>query len=116
VLIADTASGLAALPPFSLTTAFGAREAGKMLDEALGRLSAQHAVIGALQSRLETAIAVTSQQREDLMEARTRIVDTDVAEEATRLVAARILRQAGVAVLAHASHLPDLVLKLLGPT
>ncbi|HUX90568.1 MAG TPA: flagellin, partial [Gallionellaceae bacterium] len=48
-----------------------------------------------------------------LSAARSRIMDTDFAEETSRLTRAQILQQAGTAMLAQANQVPNQVLTLL---
>jgi flagellin len=50
---------------------------------------------------------------ENLADSKSRITDTDIAEEASRLIQKNILHNAAVAVLAQANSQPQLALKLL---
>lgn len=51
--------------------------------------------------------------KSNLEAANSRIIDTDVAEESTRMARANILVQSGAAMLAQANAAPQVVLKLL---
>lgn len=85
-----------------------------IIDAALAAINAQRTRYGALQSRFERAIANLQTGAENLSASRSRIRDTDFAEETARLTRSRILQQAGMAMLSQANALPRLVLRLLG--
>ncbi len=90
-----------------------ARDSLEVIDEALLKVNEIRARVGASQSRLSTTI--TSQQifAENLMAAKSRIKDADIAKESSNLTRDSILRQAGVAVLTQANQTPALALSLL---
>jgi flagellin len=69
--------------------------------------------LGALQNRLQSASSNLGVQVENLSEARSRIADTDIAEEASNLAKSSILQSAGVAVLAQANASANNAVKLL---
>jgi len=96
-----------------LTTKASALAATQTLEAAADRVSKQRGVIGAGQSRLQTAIANTRGIGANSEEAASRILDADVAQESSRLVRVQILQQAAQAVLAQANVLPELALRLL---
>jgi flagellin len=84
------------------------------IDRALQRLSESRARVGAMQNRLQATTNNLSIGRENLTQARSRIIDTDVAQESAELVRTNILSSAGVAVLAQANQAPAQALKLIG--
>ena len=90
-----------------------ARDSIDKIDEAIARVSGSRAGLGALQNKLQSTTNTISITAENLAAARSRITDTDVAQEATALAQKQILQQAGVAVLAQANASPSLALKLL---
>ena len=97
----------------SAGTVDSARDSIDKIDEAIGRLSGSRAGLGALQNQLQSSTNTLAITSENLSNARSRIADTDVAEEATSLAQKQILQQAGVSVLAQANSNPQLALKLL---
>ena len=90
-----------------------ANDAIVRLDQAISKVSDQRAVLGALQNRLEHTIANLGVARENIAAAESRIRDVDMAEEMMAFTRAQILMQAGVAMLAQANTIPQMVLQLL---
>ncbi|MEN3184050.1 MAG: flagellin, partial [Atribacterota bacterium] len=90
-----------------------ANDAIVRLDQAIAQVSDQRAVLGALQNRLEHTIANLGVAKENLAAAESRIRDVDMAEEMMAFTRAQILMQAGVAMLAQANTIPQIVLQLL---
>jgi len=90
-----------------------AQAAIDIADGALARIDAIRADLGAVQNRFETTISNLTRTIENLSAARSRIQDTDFAAETANLTRTQILQQAGVAMLAQANSLPQLVLSLL---
>jgi len=84
------------------------------IDDAMNRVNANRASLGALQNRLTSTINNLAIYRENLEAANSRIRDTDMAEEASELTRTNILTQAGVSVLSQANQNPQLALKLIG--
>jgi len=85
-----------------------------MLDTAITKVSGYRSTLGALQNRLNSAMANLSVQAENANAANSRIRDTDFAEESAKLTQTNILKQSGVAVLSQANQTPQLALRLLG--
>lgn len=90
-----------------------ARDSIDKIDEAIAKVSGSRAGLGAMQNKLQSTTNTISIAKENLSAARSRIADTDIAEEATALAQKQILQQAGTAVLAQANAAPQLALKLL---
>lgn len=90
-----------------------ARDGLEKIDEALTKVNEVRARVGASQSRLQTTISAQQIFTENLMAAKSRIRDADMAKETTALTRDSILRQAGVAVLTQANQTPALALSLL---
>ena len=84
-----------------------------LIDSALQRINTQRASYGALQSRFTNTIANLQVTSENMSASRSRIRDTDFAEETAELTRAQILQQAGTAMLSQANSLPQQVLSLL---
>ncbi|MDI9607590.1 MAG: flagellin, partial [Atribacterota bacterium] len=91
-----------------------ANDAIARLDKAISQVSDQRAILGALQNRLEHTIANVGVARENIAAAESRIRDVDMAEEMMSFTRNQILLQAGVAMLAQANAIPQIVLQLLG--
>lgn len=97
----------------SVATADDAKDAIGRLDEAVSRISAQRADLGASQNRLEHTIASTDNTAENLQAAESRIRDVDMAKEMMNLTKLNVLQQASQAMLAQANQAPQQVLSLL---
>jgi len=83
------------------------------MDAAIANVNNSRSDYGALQNRFGNAIVSLQTTSENLSAARSRIMDTDFAEETSRLTRAQILQQAGTAMLAQANQVPNQVLTLL---
>jgi flagellin len=97
----------------SLATQTAAQGALATIDNAISTVSTARANLGALQNRLEHTISSLSVTVENLTSSESRIRDTDVAEETSKMVSAQILTQAGTSVLSQANQAPQAVLSLL---
>lgn len=91
----------------------GARGAIDKVDRATSRIFESRARLGAMQNRLHSTINNLGIGKENLAEARSRIADTDIAEETSALTRGNILQSAGISVLAQANTAPMQALKLL---
>ena len=98
---------------YSISTQDAAQSALSALDAAIVSKDKIRAALGAIQNRLENTITNLTIQAENLQAAESRISDVDVATEMTEFVRNQILAQTGVAMLAQANSLPQLVLQLL---
>lgn len=107
------AGQLQATNAIDISTVDSASRSLAMVDAALTAINSQRARYGALQSRFETTIANLQATSENLSASRSRIRDTDFAQETANLTRLQILQQAGVAMLAQANALPNQVLTLL---
>lgn len=94
------------------TAALAATTIGK-IDDAIGKISAQRADLGATQNRLEHTIKSLNIAGENLQAAQSRIADVDMASEMVKFTKANILSQAGTAMLAQANQSSQGVLSLL---
>ena len=83
------------------------------IDAALSSVSTLRSTFGAIQNRFESTIANLQTTTENLTASRSRIQDTDFAQETASLTRGQILQQAGTAMLAQANSLPNGVLALL---
>ncbi|MBF0108994.1 MAG: hypothetical protein HQL76_07465 [Magnetococcales bacterium] len=85
-----------------------------IVKEAIDRVSATRAELGAIQNRFEANIKNLSNVVENVSAARSRILDADIASETANLTKLAIMQQAGTAILAQANQQPQLALQLLG--
>jgi flagellin len=83
------------------------------IDTAIDTINTQRASLGTVQSRFESVIANLKTSSENVSAARGRIRDTDFAAETANMTRNQVLQQAGVAMLAQANALPNIVLSLL---
>jgi flagellin len=97
----------------NICTASSATNVIDAIDTALDTINTERAEIGGSQSRFESVVSQLQIARENQEASRSRIMDTDFAEETARLTRAQILQQAGTAMLAQANALPNNVLSLL---
>ena len=94
-------------------TAANASSAITASDTALTSVNTVRAGLGSIQSRLDAAVNVLTQNVTNLSEARSRIEDADFSAESTALAKAQILSQASTAMLAQANQNGQSVLSLL---
>jgi len=96
-----------------IDTKVGAQTAIGTLANAMEQVASYRASLGAIQNRLEKTDKAIAVQTESLTSAKSRIKDADFATETAALTQAKILQQAGAAVLAQANQQPEIALKLL---
>lgn len=83
------------------------------LDEALTKLTTAGAQIGAMQNRLEANLQNLDVMTQNITEANSRIIDTDIAEETANMTTQQVRQQAAASVLAQVNQLPAIALTLL---
>lgn len=110
----DGSSSGFGLGTIAVSTQAAAQSSLATISSAIDTVATRRGTLGAIESRLNTAIANLRVARENFSAAEARIRDTDVAEETANLTRNSILQQAGVAVLAQANQQPQLALQLLG--
>ena len=108
VALTDTQSG-----HFNLKTAHDARVALVSLKAAISRIAEHRAKLGAIESRLSFTNSQLTSTKENMGEAKSRITDVNVAEEATNFARFQILAQSGTSMLSQANAMPKTVLQLL---
>ncbi|MCW5946161.1 MAG: hypothetical protein KIT74_03945 [Fimbriimonadales bacterium] len=102
------------LASIDVTTATGANNAIRIIDDAITQIARTRGEIGSFQKDfLESNVRSLMVARENLTATDSQIRDADVAEEITQLTKYQILQQSGIAVLAQANQLPQSVLQLL---
>jgi len=83
------------------------------IDGAMDKVTDFRASLGALQSRMSSAITTIDVSSENMSAAVSRIRDVDYASETARLAQSKILTAASTSVLAQANQTPESVLTLL---
>ena len=83
------------------------------IDTAISTVNTARASMGTVQTRFDAVIANLHTSSDNISAARGRIRDTDFARETANMTRNQVLQQAGVAMLAQANALPNLVLSLL---
>ena len=84
-----------------------------IFDQALGTLSTNRAIFGALSTRLQHAMDYVDVYQENITAAKSQIADTDYATEVTKLVQSRMLMSAASSLLAHGNITAQLTQGLL---
>lgn len=97
----------------NLMDAESARISISRVSNAIDRLSASRARLGAYQNRLEHTINSLDATEESMTSAFSRIMDTDMAEEMTIYSQQQVMSQAGTSMLAQANQRPSQILQLL---
>ncbi len=110
---ADTTTSRLGVSGASVSSRDDALDSLESVDKALHSVNDYRASLGAAQNRLHSAANNLNIQIENLAEAHSRIADTDIAEESSKLARASLLQNAGAAVLAQANSAPNVALKLL---
>src|ERR687888_558412 len=80
------------------------------IDDAINQVSAQRAIFGAVQNRLEHTANNLSIYQENLTASESQIRDVDMASEMVKFTNDQILQQAGTSMLSQANQLPNSVL------
>jgi flagellin len=85
----------------------------RMLDEAMDKVNATRAQMGAVMNRLQYAMDNLSNISMNQEASRSQIQDADYAKSSTELAKSQIMQQAATAVLAQANMSQQTVLQLL---
>ncbi len=99
---------------FDLSTASKAQKTLGCIDSFIAHVDKTRGQLGAVQNRLESTISNQSNIAENESDARSRIRDTDYAEEAANLSQQTIIQQAATSMLTQANSRPQIALSLLG--
>ncbi len=84
------------------------------IDDMISVVDAQRGQAGALQVRLDSTMRLNSTMQANLADARSRIRDTDYAEEVSNMISAQIRQQASLQMLMMSNQQGNLILQLLG--
>ena len=99
---------------FAVSTADAAQATLNTIDKFIAYVDKSRGQLGAVQNRLESTISNQSNIAENESDARSRIRDTDYAEEAANLSQQNIIQQAATSMLTQANSRPQIALSLLG--
>ncbi len=97
----------------SVSTADNAELTISTIDEMINIIDAKRGDLGAIENRLESTITNQSNVAENETDARSRIQDTDYAEEASNLTQQQTIQQAATTILTQANAQPEIALSLL---
>ena len=112
-----TVSGMSStydVTSMSISTQSGAQSVIANIDSMIAAVDSKRAELGAVQNRFTSSISNLSNIAENTSAARSRIRDTDFAQETAKLTSAQILQQASSSILAQANQRPQTALSLLG--
>lgn len=102
------------LSTIDITSASGASDALKVIDQAIADVARARGNIGNFQRNvLESNVRSLGVAKENLSATESTIRDTDIADEMTNFTRLQILSQSGLSVLAQANAAPQSVLSLL---
>jgi len=99
---------------FDVSTQAGAQNVLANIDKFIAAVDSKRAEFGAVQNRLESTIRNQSNVAENVTNARSRIRDTDFAEETANMIQQNIIQQAAQAMLSQANQRSQMILSLLG--
>ncbi|WP_440055614.1 flagellin [Pseudoalteromonas sp. T1lg65] len=98
----------------SVSSQENAQEVLAAMDSMIAVVDKKRAELGAIQNRFQSTIRNQSNISENLSSARSRIKDTDFAQETANLTKMQILQQASSSILSQANQRPQVALSLLG--
>ena len=99
---------------FSVSTQADAANSITGVDKLIAAVDKQRAKLGAMQNRMESTIRNQSNISMNVSDARSRIRDTDFAEESAKLSQQSIIQQAASSMLTQANARPQIALSMLG--
>jgi flagellin len=109
----SVANAVSALGAVDVSTQTAAQAAIGRVEQFASNVLGSQGVIGSSLNRLTPASETLAVQRENVVAAESRIMDADIAQEASESINARIKQQVTVAVMAQANQTPALALRLL---
>ena len=99
---------------FNVSTSTAAQATLASIDKVINLIDTKRGDFGALENRMSSTISNQTNIMNNESDARSRIRDTDYAEEASNLSAQSIVQQAASSMLTQANSLPQMALSLLG--
>jgi len=97
----------------TLSTIGGAQSYMTAVDTAIGLLNTERGTVGAAQNQIGYHVANLNSMYENTKSAESTIKDADFAKEMADFTKFQIMNQSGVAMLAQANQLPQMILSLL---
>ena len=113
-LSTDTFTDAFKADTISVSTQANAQIVFAGMDAMIAVVDKKRAELGAVQNRFQSTIRNQSNISENLSAARSRIQDTDFAQETANLTKMQILQQASQSILSQANQRPQVALSLLG--
>jgi len=108
-----TGNMFASLSSIDVTTVEGAQDAQSIIDAAINEVTTTRGTLGSFQKNtLESNLRNLEVASQNLSASESAIRDTDMAMEMSKFTKDQILMQAGVAMLAQANQVPQVVLSL----
>ena len=98
---------------FDVRTATAAQASLSKIDDLIQSIDSKRAELGAVQNRMESTIRNQSNISENVSDARSRIRDTDFAQETANMTQQNILQQAAQTILSQANQRPQIAMQLL---
>jgi flagellin len=111
--MSDTLANVTGISIGSAATSANVLSAINNIDTAIKDIDTSRAKLGAVQNRFTTTISNLQSSIENQSAARSRIMDTDFAQETAALSRNQILQQAGTAMLSQANQASQSVMGLL---
>ena len=99
---------------FSVSNQTGSNDVITSVDAMIATIDKQRSHLGAMQNRMESTIRNQSNISMNVSDARSRIRDTDFAEESAKLSQQSIIQQAASSMLTQANARPQIALSMLG--
>lgn len=96
-----------------MSTEESAKKSMDRVEDGIAYISAVRSRLGAYENRLESTISSLAITEENMNNADSRIMDTDMAEEMSNYTKYQTLSQAGISMLSQANERPEKVLQLL---
>jgi flagellin len=109
----NNTSAFTSIADIDVSTSQGAQSAIGVIDQTITQLTQMSANFGAFGSRFDSSLRMISDNILNLEEARSAMMDTDIAHETAKLTKLQILSQSGLAVLAQANCINKEYLTLL---
>ena len=98
---------------FDVSSFDSAEASVQSIDYLINMVDSKRSELGAIENRMESTIRNQSNVSSNVSDARSRIRDTDYAEEASNLSAQSIVQQAASSILTQANQQPQIALSLL---
>lgn len=112
-LFSDLFENYSDISNISLTSAENAELVLGGIDYMITAIDRTRADLGAMQNRLESTVRNQESIKENVMDSRSRIQDTDFAEDTASLTQQQIIQQATATILTQANQRPQIALSLI---